>query len=77
MYLIWEHNYIDISADKLNFRWRSYYLTCYRHGVTELCFSSAEFSKHFCYTSCLNATCKDKEIQWSLNTEGFDTISDN
>lgn len=77
MYLIWEYNYIDILVDKFNFRWRSYYLICYRYGVIELCFFSAEFFKYFCYIFCFNVICKGKEIQWSLNIEGFDIISDN
>ena len=64
-----------------------YYLACYCHGVAELCFSSAEFSKHFCDTSCLNATCRTKKYSCSLNSvhligslqapEGFEVISEN
>ena len=87
--LITIDNNVHVPANKLNLGWKSYYLACYSHGVTELCFSSAEFSKHFCYTSRLNATCKSTEIQWSLHVnsenlivslpalEGFDAISDN
>ena len=32
------------------------YLTCYGHCVTQLCFSSTEFPKHFCDASSFNTT---------------------